>query len=70
MWTRETRAEYDRDALRYPSDLTNAEWRILAPLLPRIPTKSAIDSDRSQPPVPIEASRAFRWNASRGGEAV
>src|SRR5271166_3225784 len=27
-------AEHDRDDLRYPSDLTDAEWRILAPLLP------------------------------------
>jgi hypothetical protein len=34
MWTPETRAEHDRDELRYPSDLTNAEWQILAPLLP------------------------------------
>jgi hypothetical protein len=34
MWTRETRAEHDRDDLRYPSDLTDAEWRVLAPLLP------------------------------------
>jgi hypothetical protein len=29
MWTRETRAEHDRDDLRYPSDLTDAEWQIL-----------------------------------------
>src|ERR1700691_1397779 len=34
MWTAETRAEHDRDELRYPSDLTDAEWQILAPLLP------------------------------------
>ena len=34
MWTAETRAEHDRDDLRYPSDLTDAEWQILAPLLP------------------------------------
>ncbi len=34
MWTPETRAEHDRDELRYPSDLTDAEWLILAPLLP------------------------------------
>ena len=34
MWTRETRAEHDRDDLRYPSDLTDAEWQVLAPLLP------------------------------------
>jgi hypothetical protein len=34
MWTPETRAEHDRDDLRYPSDLTDTEWEILAPLLP------------------------------------
>ena len=34
MWTPETRAEHDRDDLRYPSDLTDAEWQILAPFLP------------------------------------
>jgi len=34
MWTPDTRAEHDRDKLRYPSDLTDAEWQILAPLLP------------------------------------
>lgn len=34
MWTSATRAEHDRDGLRYPSDLTEAEWAILAPLLP------------------------------------
>jgi transposase len=30
----DTRAEHDRDELRYPSDLTDAERQILAPLLP------------------------------------
>jgi len=34
MWTAGTRVEHDRDDLRYPSDLTDAEWQILAPLLP------------------------------------
>jgi transposase len=34
MWTRKTRTEHDRDDLRYPSDLTDAEWQILAPLFP------------------------------------
>jgi len=28
------RARYDRSALRYPSDLTDGEWAILAPLIP------------------------------------
>jgi transposase len=34
MWTPVSRAKHNRDNLRYPSDLTDAEWLILAPLLP------------------------------------
>ena len=34
MWTTENRARYDRSALRYPSDLTDAEWALIAPLIP------------------------------------
>lgn len=34
MWSPDTRAQHDRDDLRYPSDLTDAEWPVLAPLLP------------------------------------
>jgi putative transposase len=34
VWTDENRARYDRRGQRYPSDLTDAEWSILEPLLP------------------------------------
>ena len=34
MWTAETRARYDRSGLRYPSDLTDAEWALIAPMIP------------------------------------
>ena len=34
MWTNENRARYDRDHLRYPSDVTDAEWALVAPLIP------------------------------------
>jgi transposase len=34
MWTKETRKRYDRHGLRYPSDLTDAEWALIAPLIP------------------------------------
>jgi len=34
MWTNENRARYDRSKLRYPSDLTDAEWSLIAPLIP------------------------------------
>ena len=34
MWTTENRHRYDRDKLRYPSDLTDAEWEHIEPLIP------------------------------------
>ena len=34
MWHAENRARYDRSKLRYPSDLTDEEWSIVAPLIP------------------------------------
>jgi transposase len=33
MWTSENRARYDRSRLRYPSDVTDAEWAQLGPLI-------------------------------------
>ena len=33
-WSNENRARYDRSALRYPSDLTEAEWGYVKPLIP------------------------------------
>jgi transposase len=34
MWTNENRGRYDRSKLRYPSDVTDAEWVHVAPLIP------------------------------------
>jgi transposase len=34
MWTVVTRAQHNRDHLRLPSDLTDAEWAVVEPLLP------------------------------------
>jgi transposase len=34
MWTTESRSRYNRDRLRYPSDLTDAEWMLVEPLIP------------------------------------
>ncbi len=38
MWTAENRARYDRDKLRYPSDLTDREWAYVELSLPFIPS--------------------------------
>src|SRR6201982_4018837 len=34
MWTPEHRRASDRRGLRYPSDLTNAEWALVEPMIP------------------------------------
>ena len=34
MWTEITRPKYDRAGLRYASDLTDAEWRVIEPHMP------------------------------------
>ncbi len=34
MWKPEHRAAADRGRLRYPSDLTDAEWALIEPLIP------------------------------------
>jgi transposase len=39
MWTPATRQQHSRDGLRYASDVTDAEWRILEPLLPPPPLR-------------------------------
>jgi transposase len=35
MWNSTARAQHSRVGLRYGSDLTDAEWQIIAPLLPK-----------------------------------
>ena len=34
MWAVENRGRYNRDHLRYPSDMTDEEWAEVAPLIP------------------------------------
>jgi transposase len=34
MWTVANRGQYERPGLRYPSDLTDTEWALVAPLIP------------------------------------
>lgn len=34
MWTPATRRQHSRAGLRYETDLTDAEWRLIAPYLP------------------------------------
>src|SRR4051794_8855073 len=35
MWTPTTREQYSRTALRYETDLTDAEWAVIEPHMPR-----------------------------------
>ena len=44
MRTAENRTRYDPSTLRYPSDLTDVEWALIAPLIP--PAKRGIDAQQ------------------------
>jgi putative transposase len=35
-WTEITREQYRRDGLRYASDMTDAEWKLIEPLMPEL----------------------------------
>ncbi len=35
MWTPTTRQQYSRTVTRYQTDLTDAEWHVIAPHLPK-----------------------------------
>lgn len=65
MWTRQTRgrmAEIERRTKRYPSDLTDAEWARIAPLLPLPPRRGR------KPGVDLrEVVNAIRYMARSGG---
>ncbi len=35
MWTPATRRQHSRDGLRYETDLTDAEWALIEPFMPK-----------------------------------
>jgi hypothetical protein len=44
MWKPDHRRATDRSGLRYPGDLTDAEWALVAPMIP--PTRRALRAIR------------------------
>ena len=50
MWTAENRAKYERKGLRYPSDLTDAEWALVVEHLspPKKPRRNVAPVDRRE----------------------
>ncbi|RYH05518.1 MAG: IS5 family transposase [Alphaproteobacteria bacterium] len=66
MWTPENRPRYDRSKLRYPSDLTDEEWAIIAPLIPdakRGGNKRTIDTRAVLDGVMYILSTGCQWAA-------
>jgi transposase len=46
MWTKDNRVKYERKGSRYPSDLTDEEWALVEPHLPkqrRVDRRSLVD---------------------------
>ncbi len=66
MWTPENRPKYDRSKLRYPSDLTDQEWAIIAALIPaakRGGNKRSIDERSVLDGVMYILSTGCQWTA-------
>jgi transposase len=58
MWTETTREQYWRDGLRYASDMTDAEWAMVEPLMPA-------DARRFEPHDLVQEARRRRLRVAR-----
>ena len=66
MWKPEHRRAADRRGLRYPSDLTNAEWSLVEPLIPpakRGGRKRSVDVREVLNTIFYVLSTGCQWNA-------
>jgi transposase len=66
MWTAENRPRYNRDKLRYPSDLTDEEWALVGPLIPpgkRGGGKRTVDMRKVVDGVMYVLSTGCQWRA-------
>src|SRR3984893_10530313 len=70
MWTSENRPKYNRDKLRYPSDLTDDEWSHIEPLIPpakRGGRKRAVDPREIVNGVMYVLSTGCQWRLDGSG---
>ena len=66
MWTTRNRKRYDRSRLRYPSDLTEDEWALVAPLIPpakRGGAKRTVDVREVMNAIMYILSTGCQWRA-------
>jgi hypothetical protein len=66
MWTLENRAKYNRDHLRYPSDLTDDEWAHVEPLISPAKPGGGKRRARGDLVLPAIGSITHRTDSSRG----
>ena len=79
MWTADNRPRYNRDKLRYPSDLTDAEWAHIEPLIPpgkpgggkrRVAIREVINAYRAADPAGQARRRQTARRYPRGDHGV
>jgi Transposase, Mutator family len=66
MWTTENRPRYDRDKLRYPSDLTDAEWAQIEPAVANASRSALTNATASTTGRPVRAPPSCISEASQG----
>jgi transposase len=74
MWTEITRRKYEREGQRYASDLTDAEWALIEPLIPAAKRLGPATRDRVAQPTRCDlvhrADRLSVANAAQGVSAL
>ena len=68
MWTIKNRARYNRDQLRYPSDVTEEEWQQLAALIPSA-RRGGAQADREYPRSPQWPVVCVEYRVSVAGDS-
>lgn len=66
MWTDENRRLYERRGLRNPSDLTDEEWALIAPLIPPAKhggRKREVDAREVMNGVLYDLETGYQWRA-------
>jgi hypothetical protein len=66
VWTTENRPRHDRDKLRDPSDLTDAEWAQIEPAVANASRSALINATASATGRPVRAASSGVSEASQG----
>ena len=70
MWTPTTRRQHSRANLRYETDLTDAEWAVIAPLIPTAGYADTFAQSRAAMDVMVPGAAIRKFHASQHASTI